>query len=114
LEVTAIPVSGGNLTLVAIVGVIALLALVMAVVFRREVLAAHDGTENMKTIALAVQEGASAFLARQFRTLAVFAVVAFFLLLALPARGSDEFAEWTLRIFRSIAFLAGARAATWP
>ncbi|CAA9317931.1 MAG: hypothetical protein AVDCRST_MAG48-2469, partial [uncultured Friedmanniella sp.] len=48
LEVTAIPVSGGNLTLVAIVGVIALLALVMAVIFRREVLAAHDGTENMK------------------------------------------------------------------
>jgi len=108
LEVTAIPLSDGNLTLVAIVGVIALLALVMAVVFRREVLAAHDGTENMKEIALGVQEGASAFLGRQFRTLAVFAVVAFFLLLALPARGSGDFGEWTLRIFRSIAFLAGA------
>jgi K(+)-stimulated pyrophosphate-energized sodium pump len=108
LEVTAIPLSGGNLTLVAIVGVIALLALAMAVVFRREVLAAHDGTENMKAIALGVQEGAAAFLGRQFRTLAVFAVVAFFLLLALPARGSGDFGEWTLRIFRSIAFLAGA------
>jgi K(+)-stimulated pyrophosphate-energized sodium pump len=108
LEVTAIPVSGGNLTLVAIVGVIALLALVMAVVFRREVLAASDGTENMKAIALGVQEGAAAFLGRQFRTLSVFAVVAFFLLLALPARGSGDFGEWTLRIFRSVAFLAGA------
>ncbi|SDR73761.1 K(+)-stimulated pyrophosphate-energized sodium pump [Friedmanniella luteola] len=108
LEVTAIPVSGGNLTLVAIVGVIAALALVMAVIFRREVLAADDGTDRMREIALGVQEGASAFLGRQFRTLSVFAIAAFFLLLALPARGSDEFAEWTLRIFRSIAFLAGA------
>ena len=108
LEVTAIPVSGGNLTIVAIVLVIALVALAMAFLFRREVLAASDGTENMKRIAVAVQEGASAFLARQFRTLGVFAVVAFVLLLALPARGSGEFAEWTLRISRSIAFLAGA------
>ncbi len=108
LEVSAIPVSGGNLTLVAIVGVIALLALAMAVIFRREVLAADDGTDRMREIALGVQEGASAFLGRQFRTLSVFAIAAFFLLLALPARGSEEFAEWTLRIFRSIAFLAGA------
>jgi K(+)-stimulated pyrophosphate-energized sodium pump len=108
LEVTAIPVSGGNLTLVAIVLVVALLALVMASVFRREVLAAHDGTENMKEIARGVQEGASAFLGRQFRTLAVFAVAAFFLLLALPARGSGDFGETTLRVSRSIAFLAGA------
>ena len=48
----------------------------MAMVFRREVLAANDGTTNMQTIARAVQEGASAYLGRQFRTLAVFAVAA--------------------------------------
>ncbi len=41
LEVTAISLSGGNLTFVAIVGVIAIIALVMAMVFRREVLAAQ-------------------------------------------------------------------------
>jgi K(+)-stimulated pyrophosphate-energized sodium pump len=108
LEVTAIPVSGGNLTLVAIVLVVALLALVMAFVFRREVLAANEGTENMQLIARAVQEGASAFLGRQFKTLSVFAVAAFFLLLALPARGSGDFGETLLRVSRSIAFLAGA------
>jgi len=108
LEVIAIPVSGGNLTLVAIVLVIALLALGMAFVFRREVLRANDGTENMKLIAVAVQEGASAFLTRQFKTLSVFAVVAFLLLLALPARGSGDFSELALRVSRSIAFLAGA------
>ena len=38
LEVTAVTLSGSNLTFVAIVGVIALIALVMAMVFRREVL----------------------------------------------------------------------------
>ncbi|HZA04542.1 MAG TPA: sodium-translocating pyrophosphatase [Propionibacteriaceae bacterium] len=103
-----VTLSGLNLTFVAIVGVIAVIALVMAMVFRREVLAANDGTTNMQTIALAVQEGASAYLTRQFRTLGVFAVAAFLLLLLLPVHSSEEYGEWTLRIVRSVAFLAGA------
>ena len=57
-----VTLSGVNLTFVAIVGVIAVIALVMAMVFRREVLAASDGTTNMQTIARGVQEGASAYL----------------------------------------------------
>ena len=81
---------------------IALGALAMAWMFRQEVLAAGEGTDNMKNIAHAVQEGASAYLTRQFRTLGVFAAVAFFLLLALPA---DDAA---VRIFRSVFFLIGA------
>src|SRR3954447_20856155 len=100
--------SPGNLTLVAIVGVIAIVALVMSGVFRREVLAAGDGTPNMQAIARAVQEGASAFLARQFRTLGIFAVIAFLLLLLLPVHGDIGFGATTLRISRSVAFLAGA------
>ena len=44
----------------------------------RQVLAAGEGTDNMKTIAQAVQEGANAYLTRQFRTLAIFAAIAFF------------------------------------
>ena len=103
-----IDLSGTNLTFVAIVGLIAVIALIMAVVFRREVLAADEGTANMQQIALAVQEGASAYLTRQFRTLAVFAVVAFVLLLLLPVHGDAGFGEWTLKISRSIAFLVGA------
>src|SRR5215211_804142 len=108
LEVTSISLSGVNLTFVAVVGCIALLALVMAMVFRREVLAAADGTPNMQSIARAVQEGASAYLGRQFRTLSVFAVAAFFLLLLLPVHASEDFSSLTLRICRSVAFLAGA------
>jgi K(+)-stimulated pyrophosphate-energized sodium pump len=108
MEVTSISLSGVNLTFVAVVGVIALIALVMAMIFRREVLAANDGTPNMQSIARGVQEGASAYLGRQFRTLSVFAVAAFFLLLLLPVHASTDFSSLTLRICRSVAFLAGA------
>ncbi len=99
---TAVELSGGNFVLVLIVAAIAVVALVMAFVFRSEVLSAGEGTDNMKRIAQAVQEGASAYLTRQFRTLAVFAAVAFFVLLALPAP------DMGVRIGRSIFFLVGA------
>jgi K(+)-stimulated pyrophosphate-energized sodium pump len=108
LEVTSISLSGANLTFIAVVGVIALIALVMAMIFRREVLAANDGTPNMQSIARGVQEGASAYLGRQFRTLSVFAVAAFFLLLLLPVHASADYSSLTLRICRSVAFLGGA------
>jgi K(+)-stimulated pyrophosphate-energized sodium pump len=94
--------SGGNLVLVIIVFLIALGALAMAYMFRQEVLAAGEGTDNMKNIAHAVQEGANAYLQRQFRTLAVFAAIAFFALMLLPAD------DWGVRIGRSIFFLFGA------
>ena len=105
LEVT---LNGTNLTFVAVVAAIAVVALVMAMVFRREVLAANDGTTNMRAIAQGVQEGAAAYLGRQFRTLSVFAVAAFLLLLLLPIHHDSDTGTWTLKIARSIAFLAGA------
>ncbi|MGZ5306225.1 MAG: sodium/proton-translocating pyrophosphatase, partial [Actinomycetota bacterium] len=49
--------------------VISLVALVFAYYLVREVLAAPEGTEKMKEIAKAIQEGAKAYLSRQFRTL---------------------------------------------
>jgi K(+)-stimulated pyrophosphate-energized sodium pump len=97
-----VELEGGNLVLVVVVALIALGALAMAAVFRKEVMSAGEGTDNMKNIALAVQEGADAYLQRQFRTLAIFAAVAFFALLALPAD------DMTVRIFRSVFFLVGA------
>ncbi|MVA76943.1 sodium-translocating pyrophosphatase [Auraticoccus sp. F435] len=101
-----ITLDGSNLTIVAVVGAIAAIAIAMSLVFRREVLRAGEGTENMQRIALAVQEGAAAFLGRQFRTLGIFAVVAFLLLFLLPVHG--EGGEWLLKIARSVAFLVGA------
>ena len=56
----------------------------------------------MQEISRAVQEGAAAYLSRQFRTLGVFAVIIFFVLLVLPADGDS------VRWGRSIFFLVGA------
>ena len=78
-------VSGSNLTWVVIVAVVALLALGVAGVLVREVLSAGQGTQKMQEIAKAVQEGAAAYLRRQFKTLGVFVVIIFFVLLLLPA-----------------------------
>jgi K(+)-stimulated pyrophosphate-energized sodium pump len=94
--------TGGNQALVWIIAVVALAALALAGVLVRQVLAADEGTDTMKKIAAAVQEGANAYLARQFRTLGVFAVAAFFLLMLLPADTTSQ------RIGRSIFFLVGA------
>jgi K(+)-stimulated pyrophosphate-energized sodium pump len=101
-----VDLSGGNLVLVIVVALIALGALGMAAMFRSEVLAAGEGTDNMKNIALAIREGADAYLQRQFRTLAVFAAIAFFALLALPVGDIDN--ALLVRIFRSVFFLIGA------
>jgi len=97
-----IELSGGNLTTVVVVAIIALAALGVAAVLVREVLAASEGTPKMKEIAGAIQEGASAYLTRQFKTLAIFAAIVFFILFLLPAETSAE------RIGRSIFFLVGA------
>ena len=60
---SAVELTGTNLTLVITVAAIAVIALVMGFVFRGQVLAADTGTENMRTIGAAVEEGAQAFLA---------------------------------------------------
>ncbi len=93
---------GTNLTLVIGVLAIALIALVMGVFFRQQVLAADPGTEKMQEIGAAVEEGAQAFLARQFKTLAVFVVLVFGLLLLLPADTAG------VRWGRSGFFIVGA------
>src|SRR6202167_862216 len=95
-------VTGSNLTWVIVVGVVALCALGVAGLLVREVLAASKGTEKMQEISLAVQEGAAAYLRRQFRTLGVFVVIIFFVLAVLPADGDG------VRWGRSLFFLVGA------
>src|ERR1700752_1467968 len=85
--VAPVTVSGGNLTWVVIVAVVALAALAVAGVLVREVLADSQGTAKMQEIAKAVQQGAAAYLRRQFRTLSIFVVLIFFVLLILPAAG---------------------------
>ena len=90
-----------SITIVSVIAAVAVASLLIAVVLRRQVLAAGEGTESMREIARAVQEGASAYLSRQFRTLALFAVVVCALLFLLPGDGG-------VKLGRSVFFLIGA------
>ena len=91
----------GDKPLLYIILAVALVALGFAGVFAKEVLAADQGPQKMRDISRAVQEGAAAYLSRQFRTLSAFAVLVFALLLLLPGDSS-------VRIGRSVFFLIGA------
>jgi K(+)-stimulated pyrophosphate-energized sodium pump len=99
---TPLELAGSNLVLVYAVLAIAVIALVFGLFFRRQVLATDPGTENMQTIGAAVEEGAQAYLNRQFRTLGIFVVLVFGLLFLLPA---DTFG---IKLGRSLFFVVGA------
>ncbi|MFB7915202.1 sodium-translocating pyrophosphatase [Streptomyces sp. NPDC056061] len=101
-SVAAATLTAVNRAVVIGVAVVAVAALVIARLLSRQVLAAGEGTERMQEIAAAVQEGARAYLTRQLRTVGVFAVVVFCLLLLLPAD------DWSQRAGRSVFFLVGA------
>ncbi|MFY1626283.1 sodium-translocating pyrophosphatase [Micromonospora sp. WMMD723] len=103
----ALSLTGENVTYVVIAAVIALVALVFAAALTKAVLAAGKGTTNMQEISGAVQEGASAYLLRQFRTLAIFVVVAVVLLFLLPVHDTDG-SELAVKIGRSAFFVVGA------
>ena len=96
-----VQVSGTNLTYVYVILGISLAALAIAFALRAQVLAQDEGTAKMQEIAEAVQEGAAAYLSRQFKTLSVFVAIVFVLLFALPG-------ETDIKIGRSIFFLVGA------
>ncbi|MFN2560747.1 MAG: sodium/proton-translocating pyrophosphatase, partial [Jatrophihabitans sp.] len=97
-------ISSGQKGLVAVIGLIALAALVYAFILVKEVLKADQGTPKMQEIAKAVQEGAAAYLNRQFRTLAVFSVIVFVLLFLLPVNEGGT----SVRVGRALFFLVGA------
>ncbi|GAB2483959.1 proton/sodium-translocating pyrophosphatase [Jatrophihabitans fulvus] len=97
-------IDSGQRGFVVVIAVVAVLALVYAYVLVREVLAADTGTKNMQDISQAVQEGAAAYLNRQFRTLGVFSILVFVLLLILPVNEGGA----SVRIGRAIFFLVGA------
>ena len=91
----------------------AILALVVGLVLMRGVLAADQGTPKMIEIAEAIQEGAMAYLKRQFKTIAVIMVPVAILVFAT----SVEVVKPNLAValgrgesglYRTLAFIAGA------
>ncbi|HJR44845.1 MAG TPA: sodium-translocating pyrophosphatase [Actinomycetota bacterium] len=90
----------------------AILAIIVGFSLMRGVLAADQGTSKMQEIASAIQEGAMAYLRRQFKTIAVILIplVAIVFFTSTAVLKPDEsvalsFAE--SGIFRTLAFLAG-------
>jgi len=76
----------------------AILAIIYGVILIKLVLRLPAGNEKMQFIAKAIQEGAKAYLNRQYKTIAVVAVVIFLIIGFIPKLG------WTM----ALAFLLGA------
>jgi K(+)-stimulated pyrophosphate-energized sodium pump len=97
----------------------ALLALAVGFYLRRDVLSRDDGTETMKDIAGQIEEGALAYLKRQFRTIGIIliplAIVVFITSVKVlkPADvdfGSDGLSQAASGLFRTLAFILGCAA----
>src|SRR5512147_390908 len=65
---------GGEWTILIASALTALLAIAVGFFLMRGVLAQDEGTDKMKEIAKAIQEGAMAYLRRQFKTIGVILV----------------------------------------
>jgi K(+)-stimulated pyrophosphate-energized sodium pump len=88
---------------------ISVLALAVAYVLMRGVLAAPEGTAKMRQIAGAIQLGSRAYLNRQFRTVGVFlGLLAVALFFVLPVPENAEASDLSIRLGRSVAFVMGA------
>jgi K(+)-stimulated pyrophosphate-energized sodium pump len=88
------------LYVVLVCGVVGVIA---ALFWRKKVLGMEQGTEEMKRISGQIQEGAYAYLNRQFRTILMIVVV-LVILLALTVIGQ----KWQIGVGRISAFLLGA------
>ncbi|HLF59589.1 MAG TPA: sodium-translocating pyrophosphatase [Acidimicrobiia bacterium] len=89
-----------------------LLAIVVGLLLSRGVLRADQGTEKMKEIAGAIQEGAMAYLKRQFKTIALILIpllVVVFLTSTVVLRpdGTEALSLFESGSYRTLAFVAG-------
>jgi K(+)-stimulated pyrophosphate-energized sodium pump len=84
----------------------AVIALIVAYVIARSVLSASRGTERMIEISDAIRQGASAFMNRQYKTIAVVAlfIIALFAIVALTQEGEAATSWWWI----TIGFAVGA------
>jgi len=91
----------------------ALVSIAAALVMMRRVLAADEGTPAMKEIAHAIQEGAVAYLRRQYRTIGLIVVPVAVLVFLTSTKVDNPAGHLVLGfvpagIFRTLAFLVGA------
>ncbi len=106
---------GGEWAILLLSVLTALLALAVGLYLARLVLAADQGTPKMREIAAAIQEGASAYLRRQFRTIGMIvipvAAIVFFTSTAINRPdGSSALSFAQSGLFRTLAFVLGCTA----
>ncbi len=89
---------GIKMELLYIAPIIGVIALIVALVYKKRVDSVDAGTERMKEIASYIHEGAMAFLTREYKMLAIFIVVFFIVLMITPGLGWQS----------AISFLVGA------
>ena len=106
---------GGEWLVLALSGAASLLALAVGFFLVRSVMSQDEGTPKMKEIALAIQEGAWAYLKRQFRTIGFIlipvSIIVFLTSVAIVKPNGEEALSFVSSgIFRTIAFLLGCVA----
>ena len=104
---------GGEMTVLWLSVLAALIALAVGFQLMRGVLAEDQGTPKMIEIALAIQVGAAAYLRRQFKTIAVImipvAAIVFLTSTEVLKPDGDVALSWVQSgTFRTLAFVAGA------
>ena len=90
------PADKGEYPVLYLIILCGLLSIAYGVWAAREVLAADAGSARMQEIAAAIQEGATAYLRRQYTTIAIVGVVIFIIV------------AWLLSLTVAIGFLIGA------
>ena len=106
---------GGEWAILGFSGAAAVLALLVGWYLVIKVLAEDEGTDKMKEIALAIQEGAWAYLKRQFKTIGFIlipvGVIVFFTSVAISKPNGDSALSFvSAGLFRTIAFVLGCVA----
>ena len=106
---------GGEWAVLILAALAALLAIAVGFFLAKAVLAEDEGSPKMREIALAIQEGAAAYLKRQFKTIAVILVpVAIIVFLTSTAikkpDGTEALSFGQAGLFRTLAFIAGCVA----
>jgi K(+)-stimulated pyrophosphate-energized sodium pump len=108
---------GGEWAVLLLSVAAALLAIAVGFFLARKVMEADEGTPKMKEIALAIQEGALAYLKRQFRTIAVIliplAAIVFLTSTAIQRdNGTEALSFFESGLWRTLAFVPPVSPAT--
>ena len=106
---------GGEWAVLLLSGLAAIVAIVVGLLLAKNVMAFDEGTPKMKEIAKAIQEGASAYLRRQFKTIGMIlvplAVVVFVTSTAIKKPDGSEALSFGLAgTWRTLAFIMGCFA----